>query len=130
VATVLVRRDLKPVAAVAICVLAPVTEELLFRGILVHQLALASGSIAPALAVGLVVNVACHFYQGPWQIPTHAALFALNAVLLFSPLGLIGAIGAHVALNVLVSATLRRQQRRYHARRRQRAIARLGSRAA
>lgn len=77
-----------------------VTEELVTRGIFVHHLGEATGSVALAVAVGLAVNVALHAYQGRQHLPWHAGFYALTVALLYSPLGLLAAVALHVCADL------------------------------
>jgi membrane protease YdiL (CAAX protease family) len=79
----------------------PVTEELLFRGLLVHQFAMLSGRVGLALAIGAVVNGVNHAYQGWRAAPFHFLFYAGAVGLLFSPYGLVAAIGYHFAGDAL-----------------------------
>jgi membrane protease YdiL (CAAX protease family) len=45
------------------CILNPVTEELMFRGILVHQLGLYINNHWLAITLGLLVNIGNHIYH-------------------------------------------------------------------
>lgn len=49
---------------IGVCLLNPITEELMFRGILVHQLGIFINNHWLAIALGLLVNVGNHIYQG------------------------------------------------------------------
>jgi hypothetical protein len=86
----------KLMMAIAMCGLNPVTEEILFRGILVYQFSYALGSYELPLLLGLLVSLANHAYQGLRATFTHALWYAVVVGLLFSEAGLIGAIVMHV----------------------------------
>jgi membrane protease YdiL (CAAX protease family) len=90
------RRSAKALALVALC-LNPFTEEMIFRGIMVRQLHELSGSLVLAVAVGLVLCLLVHLYQGLQFLPFHAAFFAVAISILYSPLGMAGAVGLHLA---------------------------------
>jgi membrane protease YdiL (CAAX protease family) len=90
-------RRQKLYAFVAVCFLNPFTEELLFRGILVHQFHQLIGSLYLPLAVGLLVNLGNHLYQGPQAVFTHVPFYFLTVALLYSPAGLVGCFGFHFA---------------------------------
>jgi hypothetical protein len=75
----------------------PFVEEIAHRGILVILYAREMGHPLPGIALGLLVAVAGHAYQGRTQIPFHLAFAGTAIALAFSPLGLWGAIGLHVA---------------------------------
>ncbi len=105
-------RSAKLTALVAIAVVNPVIEELLMRGLLVHQWSLLLGSAQIPIAAGLLFNTGLHAYQG-WRVQAwHALFFAPAVALLFSPLGLAGGIGAHFAGDTVPLFTLRRRIRR------------------
>src|SRR5689334_23400652 len=59
------RRD-KWIAAIAIMVFNPFLEEIVMRGILIHQWALALGSPVLPIIVGFLLNGVLHWYQG-WR---------------------------------------------------------------
>ena len=94
-------------ATIGICVLNPFTEELLFRGILVNQFSLIVGSVYLPIAVGLLVNIVNHLYQGPRALITHIPFYFITTGLLFSPLGLIACFGFHFAGDVVPIASMR-----------------------
>lgn len=97
------------VAGLAIIGLNPVTEELLMRGILVHQFSRVLGSPAVPILVGLVLNALLHAYQGPKQVIWHATFYGCSIALLFSPLGLTGCIGFHFLGDALPILSLPQQ---------------------
>jgi membrane protease YdiL (CAAX protease family) len=80
---------------VAVCLINPIAEELIFRGILVYQLGLALGSFQLPIVLGLLVSLANHAYQGRRAILLHTLYYLFAVTLLFSPMGLMGAIGMH-----------------------------------
>lgn len=102
-------RGQKAMAWIALCVFNPVIEELLFRGVLVYQTALAVGSVWWPIAAGLIVNIGTHWYQGARSMRVHVPFYVFAVALLFSPLGLAGAIGFHVAGDVVPMMLFRRQ---------------------
>jgi membrane protease YdiL (CAAX protease family) len=106
----------KCMAAIAIWLINPVTEELLFRGIMVYQLALVGGSTAFAIGVGFLIHVANHTYQGLLPLTTHVPFYAIVVGLLFSPTGLWGAIGFHLAGDIIPFLLIRTAVRQYHRR--------------
>ena len=103
---------------IAFCVLNPVIEELLFRGVLVYQMALAINSIWAPLLVGFVVSIGNHWYQGRRMMALHIPFYWIAVGLLFSPLGLAGAIGFHFAGDIVPMSLTRRQLRQFRARHR------------
>jgi len=113
------RRSFKILAAILFVIFNPFTEELVMRGILIHQWSLLLGSPVIPIVVGLVLNSLLHWYQGWRMQPWHALYFALAVGLLYSPWGLIAAITAHVFGDLAPVISLRRQLRRARAERRQ-----------
>ena len=109
------RRE-KYLAVLSVCVLNPATEELVYRGVLVYSLATFLGSVSIAIAVGFVLCLGAHAYQGIQLVIGHAVMFALATALLFSPLGLGGAIGLHVASDLLPVLYLRRAMLKWRMR--------------
>jgi membrane protease YdiL (CAAX protease family) len=104
--------------AIFVMVFNPFTEEIVMRGILIHQWGLLLDSPAIPIAVGFVLNGALHWYQG-WRMQMwHALFFGAAVTLLYSPWGLAAAITAHVFGDVLPLVTLRRQLRAAHKARR------------
>lgn len=108
----------KVMAWIAFCLLNPVTEELLFRGVLVYQTSLAIGSAWLPIALGLAVNIGNHWYQGWRPLLLHVPFYFIAVALLFSPLGLAGAIGFHFAGDIVPMSLTRRQLRQFRARHR------------
>lgn len=106
------------VAAFFIMVFNPFTEEIMMRGILIHQWGLLLGSPVIPIVVGFLLNGALHWYQG-WRMQMwHALFFCAAVTLLYSPWGLAAAITAHVFGDVLPLVFLRRQLRAAHKARR------------
>jgi membrane protease YdiL (CAAX protease family) len=108
----------KVMAWIAFCLLNPVTEEVLFRGVLVYQTSLAIGSVWLPIALGLAVNIGNHWYQGWRPLLLHIPFYAIAVALLFSPLGLAGAIGFHFAGDIVPMSLTRRQLQQFRARHR------------
>jgi hypothetical protein len=111
------KRSHKIVAAIAIMLFNPFTEELVMRGILVYHWGLVLGSPVIPVIVGFVLNALLHWYQG-WRMQLWHALFYCLAVYLLYEWSLIACITAHVLGDVLPFITLRREQRRVRAARR------------
>jgi membrane protease YdiL (CAAX protease family) len=104
-------RAQKWTAALFIMVFNPFTEEIVMRGILIHQWGLVLGSPVAPIIVGLLLNAGLDWYQG-WRMQLwHAMFFAMAVCLLYSPFGLTAAITAHVLGDVMPIVTLRRQQK-------------------
>ncbi len=93
---------------IGVCVLNPIIEELMFRGILVHQFSLAIGNFGLPVAIGLAANLGIHAYQGRTAITTHLPFYLIAVGLLYSPAGLTGAIGFHIAGDVFPFVLLKR----------------------
>jgi membrane protease YdiL (CAAX protease family) len=115
----------KAVDVVATCLLNPVTEELMYRGILVLLFGSLIGSYVFSISIGLLLCLGAHLYQGPRQLPYHALFYAFTVALLFSPLGLVGSVGLHFAGDLLPSVQSRRNVREWkaHLQRRRRGAA-------
>jgi hypothetical protein len=111
-------RRQKAAAWIAFCVFNPVIEELLFRGVLVYQSALALNSIWAPLLVGFAVSVGNHWYQGRRMMTLHIPFYWIAVGLLFSPAGLGGAIGFHIAGDVVPVSMMARQLRDFRQRHR------------
>lgn len=97
----------------------PLTEELLFRGLLVYQFHSIGAPLWLAVGLGAVVNSINHAYQGRVLAPFHLAFYASAVALAFSPLGLCGAIGMHFAADIVPWVSYRKHLRHYRAMRRQ-----------
>lgn len=111
-------RAAKWVAALFIMVFNPFVEELVMRGVLIHQWGLVLGSPVLPIAIGFLLNGALHWYQG-WRMQAwHAMYFAVAVWLLYSPWGLPAAMAAHVLGDVLPILLLKRNLRAAHAARR------------
>ncbi len=100
---------------VAIC-LNPITEEFIYRGVLVWLLGNQIGSHPTAVVLGLLIFWAVHLYQGPRALLGHTLTYAVIIILLYSPLGLIGAIGFHYGADVVPILTIRSQMNRWVSR--------------
>ncbi len=107
-------------AALFIMVFNPFVEELVMRGILIHQWGLMLGSPVLPIAVGFLLNALLHLYQG-WRMQLwHALYFVMAVVLLYSPWGLAAAMVAHLFGDVFPILAMRNQLK-YVRRSRQRA---------
>lgn len=103
----------KRAAFVAICLLNPITEEFMYRGVLVWLLGNQIGSHPTAVVLGLLVFWAVHLYQGPRALISHTLTYAVIIFLLYSPLGLMGAVGFHLGADLVPTLTIRRQMKRW-----------------
>lgn len=110
-------RAQKRATFVALC-LNPITEEFIYRGVLVWLLGNQIGSHPTAVVLGLLVSWAVHLYQGPRALLAHTLTYAITIILLYSPLGLIGAIGFHYGGDLVPLLTIRRQMNRWISRHR------------
>lgn len=97
----------------------PITEELWFRGLLVYQFHSIGAPLAIAIGSGAAVDLLNHAYQGRVLIAFHLAFYACAVALLYSPLGLCGAIGLHFAADLLPWLGYRKQLSQYRSMRRQ-----------
>jgi len=94
------------VRCISIVFITPLFEEFIYRGIFVFHIG-RKFNILPYMAViGLIAHVWAHLYQGTRLVSVQACFAVILLVLLFSPLGLAGAIGFHMALNAFVYLTL------------------------
>ncbi len=107
----------KPLAVVAVCVLNPFTEEVIYRGVLVYYLGHQTGYIAAAVLIGLTLSVLAHAYQGLWMAPFHLLFHGTAIALLFSPLGLFGCFGMHFAGDLVPVVLFRKSMVRWRERR-------------
>jgi membrane protease YdiL (CAAX protease family) len=114
-----------------LCVFNPVTEELTFRGILVHQFNVIGAPLVVALLVGALVDAANHAYQGKHLVLRQLAFYVASVLLLYSPIGLVGAVGFHFAADLWPMLDYGRTLRAYRSARRarRRAAARVKVRA-
>lgn len=108
------KRSHKIVAGIFIMGFNPFTEELVMRGVLIHQWSLILGSTVIPIIVGFVLNSLLHWYQG-WRMQLWHALYFAMAVYLLYWWGLIAAITAHVFGDAMPILTLRRSLRRIRA---------------
>jgi len=83
-----------------IALINPVAEEFWSRGVLVYYIGSLSGSHLLGVGVGLVVCLTLHLYQGTRLLMAHAMMYGVFIALLYSPVGLMGAVGFHLAGNL------------------------------
>jgi hypothetical protein len=100
-------------STVASCVFNPITEELVYRGILVMLLGRLVHSQALAILVGLVLNLLAHSYQGARALPFHALFYFMVVLFVYSPLGLVGAFGAHFAGDLVPQVVFLRKKKEW-----------------
>jgi membrane protease YdiL (CAAX protease family) len=93
---------------VAVVLLNPITEEWLYRGVAVVWLANQTHPL-PAVCFGLAVSLSVHAYQGLFLAPFQFAFHAIACALVFSPLGLLGAMGFHFLGDAYPMYRLRKQ---------------------
>jgi membrane protease YdiL (CAAX protease family) len=91
----------KYIVAMMVVLFNPIFEETLFRGFLVHNLAIVIENIYLPILVGYIVFISLHLYQGISTIKPQTINYLFFVGFLFSPLGLIGAIGFHFAGDLL-----------------------------
>jgi membrane protease YdiL (CAAX protease family) len=106
---------------IGVCILNPITEELLFRGILVYQLGEAIGNTELAVLLGFFVTLANHAYQGSRSVLLHSLYYVFAIGLLFSPMGIMGAIGMHFAGDIVPVSLIKRNLKSYRVRHRREA---------
>jgi membrane protease YdiL (CAAX protease family) len=107
-------------AGILIALVNPLTEELFFRGLLVYQFVFIGAPLSVALVAGALVTISNHAYQGWLLAPYHLAFYACAVALLFSPLGIAGAIGFHFGGDAFPLLSYGWQLRRYRSLRRSR----------
>jgi len=95
-------------AVIAVCLLNPFTEELIYRGVLVYFLGVFIGNFWLAAAIGLAFSLAVHLYQGAWSIPFHFLFHGTAILLVLSPLGLVACFGFHFAGDLVPVAALKK----------------------
>ncbi|MEO0574628.1 MAG: CPBP family intramembrane glutamic endopeptidase [Pseudomonadota bacterium] len=115
------RERTSQVQLVAALSINPFTEELLYRGFLVYFLGTVSGSPLSFFFIGLAVCLGAHAYQHWHMMWFHVAFYVVVVAILYSPLGIVGAIGCHfvgdiypltqVKANLLVYRNIRRLRR-------------------
>lgn len=108
----------KPLAVVAVCVLNPVTEEVIYRGVMIGMLGSVIDDFAVAAALGLFVSLVAHIYQGALAIAAQFCFHVCAIALFFSPFGLVACIGFHFAGDVVPVVTMRSAMRGWAGRRR------------
>ncbi len=104
---------------IAVYILNPITEELIFRGVLVHQLGIYINNYYLAISLGLFVTLGNHIYQGRLHIITHIIFYIFTVTLLYSDVGLVGSIGFHLAGDIYPFMRLKYQVNNYKKRRRE-----------
>ena len=104
---------------IAVCILNPITEELIFRGVLVHQLSMYINNYYLAILLGLFVSVGNHIYQGRLHIITHIIFYIFTVTLLYSDVRLLGSIGFHLVGDIYPFMWLKYQVNNYKKRRRE-----------
>jgi membrane protease YdiL (CAAX protease family) len=100
-------RSEKVPAFVGLVILNPLNEEFIFRGILIQMWANELGSVWAPLIIGLFLHLMAHIYQGAAALMGFVILYIFFVVLLFSPLGIWGALGFHVMADLVPLALMR-----------------------
>ena len=94
------RRALIPFL-VAVCLLNPFTEEIMYRAILLPLLVELTDGVVSGALLALSCSVLVHLYQG-WRLAFFHLLFHGAAIILFlSPAGLAGSIALHFAGDIV-----------------------------
>lgn len=104
---------------IAVCILNLITEELIFRGVLVHQLGIYINNYYLAIILGLFVSVGNHIYQGRLHIITHTIFYIFTVTLLYSDVGLVGSIGFQLVGDIYPFMRLKYEAKNYKKRRRE-----------
>ncbi len=113
-------RNEKFVALIAVCLLNPFTEEVVYRGVLVYYFGSFIDNLLLAAAIAFVLSLAAHLYQGTWSLPFQALFHGAAILLILSPLGLFACIGLHFAGDLIPVAMLRKSMIEWRDRRRKR----------
>lgn len=108
----------KPLAVIAVCLLNPFTEEVIYRGVLIYYLGEKSGSIIAAVVIGLTLSLLAHAYQGVWLLPFQLLFHGTAIALLYSPLGIFGCFGLHFAGDLVPVVLLRKSMLEWRERKR------------
>lgn len=101
-----------------VCLVNPIVEELIFRGLLVHQSAALYGNLPRALLLGALVNATNHAYQGFRSVPFHLLVYSATVGLMYSRYGLIASIAFHYAGDAVPLLSLQDRLRDYRGARR------------
>jgi membrane protease YdiL (CAAX protease family) len=109
----------KLLAFVAVCLINPFTEEIIFRGVLVHFFGGYLDSMLAAVLIGFALSIAAHMYQGIWVIPFQMIFHGTAILLLISPFGLVACFGLHMAGDLVPVVLLRRSMIAWRERRRE-----------
>jgi membrane protease YdiL (CAAX protease family) len=98
---------------VSVCVLNPLNEELIYRGVLIFAFGNLIGDFTIVIPAAFLLNLVVHLYQGVGTLLFHALFFLTAVAILFSPLGLLGAVSFHFAGDLIPIATFPVQLRRW-----------------
>ncbi len=102
----------------AVLLINPFTEELLYRGFLVYYLGNLLDSVWLFSILGVAVCLLVHFYQGARMLHFHAMFCVASILILFSPAGIVGCFGFHLAGDLFPFAMVRRAQKAWKAQQR------------
>ncbi len=91
----------------------PLFEELIYRGFFVFYLSHVTSSVLLAVFVGWMLCVVLHLYQGTRRILPVTIFYCVATGLLFSPAGLLSAIGFHSGCNLEYVLRLRDMAQRH-----------------
>jgi membrane protease YdiL (CAAX protease family) len=108
----------KVLAFIAVVLINPFTEEVIYRGVLVHQFGELIDNFWLAALIALVLSLAAHMYQGSWSFPFQMMFHAAAIGLLFSPMGLAACFGFHFAGDLVPVVTLKRSMIEWRKRKR------------
>ena len=100
------------VASLNTAVVSPICEELVYRDFFVFFLGSLIGHLW-AVAIGLVLCLWLHIYQGLEYVVQHVKFYAVACFLLYSPAGIVGVILFHVTANSIFLIGLRRWTRAF-----------------
>lgn len=122
--SIVAKSRLQKMAIISLIVLFnPLHEELLYRGFLVYNLSCALNGVSLPIAIGYLVFVSLHLYQGISSVLPQSLNYALFIGLLFSPMGLIGAIGFHLGGDLFPFMSMKATIREYRAMYKKRNVA-------
>lgn len=103
----------------AVLIINPFTEEIIYRGFLVYYLGNLLNSVWLFSVLGVVICLVIHFYQGVRMLLFHAVFCTASILILFSPAGIIGCFGFHLAGDLYPMSELKRALQAWRNRRRQ-----------
>jgi membrane protease YdiL (CAAX protease family) len=105
------------IATLELVIVSPILEEIVYRGFFVFLLGNLVDLANATACFGLLLFVLLHLYQGLHRIPSNVLFFSTAVGLLYSPFGLAGAIGFHIACNLRYALARPYMARQYMASR-------------